>query len=172
MCYNDNETGTMKIDILRVNKGKAGIYRWTWREAGKSYIGSTGDLNERMANYFSIKYLKGRIKTIKSLIYKALLNYGHFAFCLDIIEYCNSSILKERVQYYMDHLEHKYNILEFAHSLLGYKHTHKASDKMKQKAANRIHKPNPGIEVEITDHKLQPLMILYVRCVHHLLWRE
>ena len=53
----------------------------------------------------------------------------------------------------MEHLEHKYNILEFAHSLLGYKHTHEALDKMKQKAANRIHKPNPGIEVEITDEK-------------------
>lgn len=104
-----------------------------------------------MANCFSIKYLEIRIKTTNSLIYKAQLKYGHSAFRLDIIEYCNSSILKKRAQCYMDHLEHKYNILEFAHTLLGYKHTHEASDKMKQKAANRIHKPNPGIEVEITD---------------------
>ena len=29
----------------------------------------------------------------------------------------------------MDHLEDKYNILESAHSLLGYKHMHKASNK-------------------------------------------
>lgn len=50
-------------------------------------------------------------------------------------------------------MEHKYNILEFAHSLLGYKHTHEASDKMKQKAANRIHKPNTGLEVEVTDQE-------------------
>ncbi len=51
----------------------------------------------------------------------------------------------------MVHSEHKYNTLEFAHSLLGYKHTRETSNKMKQKAANRIHKPNPGLEVEITD---------------------
>ena len=63
-----NDTGTMKIDILRDNKAKAGIYRWIRREAGKSYIGSTGDLNERMANYFSIKYLEGRLNTTNSLI--------------------------------------------------------------------------------------------------------
>lgn len=136
MSYNN--TGTMKIYILRDNNGKAGIYRWIRAEAGKSYIGSTGDLNERMANYFSIN-------TTNSLIYRALLKYGHSAFRLDNLEYCDLSTLKEREQYYMDHLEHKYNILEFSHSLLGYKHTQEVSDKMKQKADNRIHKPNPGI---------------------------
>ena len=61
MSYND--TGAMKIYILKDNKGKACIYHWIRRKAGKSYIGWTGDLNERMANYFSIKYLEGRIKT-------------------------------------------------------------------------------------------------------------
>ena len=55
----------------------------------------------------------------------------------------------------MDHLEHKYNILELAHSLLGYKHMHKASNKMKYKAANRIHKANTGIEVEVTDQETE-----------------
>lgn len=119
MSYND--TGAMKIYILKNNKGKAGIYRCIRIMAGKSYIGSTGDIHERMANYFSIKYLEGRIKTTNSLIYKAPLKYGHSAFRLYIVEFCDSSILKEREQYYLDHLEHKYNILEFAHSLLGYR---------------------------------------------------
>ncbi len=65
MSYND--TGAMKIYILKYNKGKACIYRWIRIKAGKSYIGWTGDLNEMMANYFSIKYLERRIKTTTNI---------------------------------------------------------------------------------------------------------
>lgn len=85
MSYNN--TGTTKIYILRDNNSKAGIYRWIRTEAGKSYIGSTEYLNERMANYFSIK-------TTNSLIYRALLKYGHSASRLDILEYCDLFTLK------------------------------------------------------------------------------
>jgi len=58
----------------------------------------------------------------ESLIYRALLKYGYSAFRLDIIEYCDISILTEREQYYLDNLKHEYNILPFAYTTLGHKH--------------------------------------------------
>jgi len=58
----------------------------------------------------------------ESLIYRALLKYGYSAFRLDIIEYCDISILTEREQYYLDNLKHVYNILPSAYTTLGHKH--------------------------------------------------
>jgi hypothetical protein len=35
------------------------------------------------------------------MIYSALLKYGHSKFSLDILEYCESSLLTKREQYYL-----------------------------------------------------------------------
>jgi len=80
-----SNTNTMKLYILRVNKGKADIYRLTHKESEKFYVDSAKDLKSRMTNYFSLKYLERRIKTNKSLIYRALLKHEYFAFSLDIL---------------------------------------------------------------------------------------
>ena len=58
-----------------------------------------------------------------SLIYKAILKYGYSKFKLDILEYCLSSILIKREQYYLDNLKLEYNIFNIAGSLLGFKHS-------------------------------------------------
>jgi group I intron endonuclease len=64
-------------------------------------------------------------------IYKALLKYGHSNFIFEIIEYCNpeDTILKE--QYFLDHFDFDYNVLEKANSLLGFKHSKETIEKMK-----------------------------------------
>jgi GIY-YIG catalytic domain len=49
---------TQKIEILKANKEKAGIYRWTNKESGKSYVGSAIDLSKRLINYYSLSYLE------------------------------------------------------------------------------------------------------------------
>jgi len=90
-----------------------------------------------MTDYFSVKYLERRIKTNKSLIYRALLKHGYSAFSLDILEYCNSSTLLERKQYYLDNLDHMYNILQFAYYKKGMKHTKASIELMKKYHANR-----------------------------------
>lgn len=53
-----------KRDVLRDNKGKTGVYRWTHIESGKSYIGSAIDLSRRLKNYYNITYLEKGIKKI------------------------------------------------------------------------------------------------------------
>lgn len=35
-----------KEDILNENKGKSGVYRWTNKETGKTYIGSSENLGD------------------------------------------------------------------------------------------------------------------------------
>jgi len=104
-----------------------------------------------MSKYFSVKFLQARTDKHQSLIYKALLKYGYSAFRLDILEYCDISVLKEREQYYFNSLEHSYNILQFSRSLKDYRHSRETIEKIKQIASNRIHVPLPGVKVDIED---------------------
>lgn len=58
-----------------------------------------------------------------SLICRALLKYGYAGFRLEILEYCPSSIVLVREQFYLDKFNPEYNILKVAGSNLGYKHS-------------------------------------------------
>lgn len=62
-------------------------------------------------------------------ICKALLKYGYSEFSLEILEYCASSECLEREQYFLDTLKPKYNILKWARSFLGRKHTQETKKK-------------------------------------------
>lgn len=61
---------------------------------------------------FIIIYFLLKGKKIKGsiVIYRALLKYGHSSFSLDILEYCESSVLIVREQYYINLLKPEYNI--------------------------------------------------------------
>jgi hypothetical protein len=48
--------GTHKKTIIKDNKGKVGIYRWTNLLSGKSYVGSSADLGRRFSQYLSKGY--------------------------------------------------------------------------------------------------------------------
>jgi excinuclease UvrABC nuclease subunit len=61
-----------KLQILKENKGKSGIYRWTNLVNDKSCIGSSANLGRRLRNYFTISYLEYNIKKTRSSIYNAL----------------------------------------------------------------------------------------------------
>lgn len=118
-----NNTDIQKQQICTDNYNKTGIYRWTNVISGKSYVGSSLDLSIRFKNYFNISYLERELKTNNSLIYKALLKYGYSNFRLEILEYCDASIVVQREQYYLDNLELQYNTLKVARSLAGFKHS-------------------------------------------------
>lgn len=86
--------------------------------------------------YYNIKYITRASKS--SLICRALLKYGYSSFKLEILEYCEPSVIIEREQYYIDNLNPEYNILKVAGSLFGYKHTSaSAEEKMSEIAKNR-----------------------------------
>ena len=66
------------------------------------------------------------------LINKALLKYGFDSFLLEILEYCEESVIIEREQYYLDSLMAEYNILKIAGSLKDFKHSEETKLKMSQ----------------------------------------
>jgi group I intron endonuclease len=110
-----------KSHIYIYNKKKSGIYRWTNLIDGKSYVGSSIKLNRRLSDYFCIdRFKRIRIKG-RSRINEAILKYGISTFSLDILEYCESNVIIEREQYYLDLLKPEYNIRKIANSPLGRK---------------------------------------------------
>lgn len=104
---------SQKSDILADNKGKSGIYKWTRRRSGDSYVGSSVDIKGRLKAYFNLSYLEHNAK-LGSLICKALVKYGYSAFSFEILSYCSPSDLKKTEQKYMDLLKPKYNTLKVA----------------------------------------------------------
>lgn len=57
------------------------------------------------------------------LIYLSILKNGIASFNLDIIEYCDPSVVRQRETYYIKGLNPEYNILRIGGSLLGFKHS-------------------------------------------------
>jgi len=106
-----------KQSIIRDNKLKSGVYRWTNNINGNSYIGSSKNLGPRLQQYYG----KSLVNKKSSLICRAILKYGHENFTLDILEYCGKDVTIEREQYYIDLLKPTYNILQIAGSPLGRK---------------------------------------------------
>jgi hypothetical protein len=143
-----------KPAIYRDNKDKSGIYLWRNKINGKFYIGSSVNLSKRFKNYFNESYLT-RLKNYM-IIYKALLVYDYDNFTLEILEHCESSVLLEREQYYIDLLKPNYNILKIAGSSLGYKHTEEVLLKMK----NRIASLEARQKMSDKNHKRQPVIVL------------
>lgn len=121
----------LRSTIYKENFNKAGIYRWTNLKSGKIYIGSSANLAKRFSSYFSIRFLTRESLKYKSVIYFALLKYGHSAFRLDILEYCDPKELLAREQFYLDKFKPEYIILTTAGSSLGFKHSEETLSKFK-----------------------------------------
>jgi group I intron endonuclease len=69
---------------------------------------------------------------LSSLICKALLKYGHSAFTLEILEYCEPSETIAKEQYFIDLLKPQYNILLIAGSSYGHRRTDETKLKISQ----------------------------------------
>lgn len=119
---------TQKLEILKENRGKCGIYRWVNQINGKSYVGSAVNLSKRLSEHFI-----GNKSNI--IIQQAFDKYGLSNFSVEILEYCDQQILIEREQYYLDLINKKYNLNPVAGSRLGAKH----SEESRQKMSERLH---------------------------------
>jgi len=147
--------------IFRENLKKSGIYMWTNLINSKYYIGSSVSLTSRFTIYYSLAALQKRRQKGSSVIYSAILKYGHDKFKLDILEYCEPEILIAREQYYIDLLKPEYNILKIANSRFGRKHTEETKLKISSKVKGTNH---PFFGKEHTDesrNKIRESLILY-----------
>lgn len=113
---------TYKSKIIKDNRGKSGIYRWTNLKTGAAYVGSSTDLARSISQYYSLDFIKKKTQG-RSIIYAAILKNKHTNFSLEISEYCEVSGVIAREQYYIDLLKPEYNILKIAGSRLGLKHS-------------------------------------------------
>ncbi|EME87692.1 uncharacterized protein MYCFIDRAFT_128635 [Pseudocercospora fijiensis CIRAD86] len=124
-------TAAQKKEIYKNNNNKIGIYMWTHNSTGSKYVGSSINLSQRFVKYFSIPSLKSEIIRNKSRIYRAILKYGMDDFTLEIMEYCDSNVLTEREQFYLDSIKPIkpiYNILSIAGSRGGFKHSEETKE--------------------------------------------
>jgi group I intron endonuclease len=121
----------MKKSIIKDNKNKSGIYKWTNKLTNDIYIGQSIDLSKRFIRYFNLSYLRNR-GTLA--INRALIKYGFSSFQLEILEYCDIADLNKREQYYLDTLKPRYNILKIAGSSSG----HKLSEETKAKISQSL----------------------------------
>ena len=109
---------SMKNIIINENIDRSGIYMITNKLTGDFYIGQSINISNRFRKYFTISYISSKKGLI---INRALLKYGYSNFFVTILEYCNSSDLLQREQYYFDKLKPQHNILKIAGSSLGSK---------------------------------------------------
>jgi group I intron endonuclease len=98
-----------KYLIFTENKGKSGVYRLNNLATGKSYIGSSINLADKLTIYYSKETMLNKVSTRPNIIYSELLKYGYVNFSLDIFEYCEIYVLENREQYYIDILKPEYN---------------------------------------------------------------
>jgi group I intron endonuclease len=122
---------SMRKLIIKENKNKSGIYKWTNKITNDIYVGQSIDLAKRFIKYFNLSYLKNRETLVIS---RALIKHGYSNFSLEILEYCDIANLTEREQYYMDKLNPKYNTLKIAGSSSG----HKLSEETKAKISKSL----------------------------------
>uniref|UniRef100_UPI0022385A38 GIY-YIG endonuclease n=1 Tax=Ramaria cf. rubripermanens TaxID=2016387 RepID=UPI0022385A38 len=122
---------TIKSLILKENKDKAGIYRFSNKLNGNFYIGSSINLSKRFSNYFNISYIS-KVKNDLT-ISRALVKYGDINFTLEILEYCeviSGYELLKREQFYLDLLKPAYNIEKIAGSSIGVVRSEETKDKI------------------------------------------
>lgn len=122
---------SMRKLIIKDNKNKSGIYKWTNKVTNDTYVGQSINLANRFIKYFNLSYLKNRESLVIS---RALIKHGYSNFSLEILEYCDINNLTEREQYYMDLFNPKYNTLKIAGSSSG----HKLSDETKAKISQSL----------------------------------
>lgn len=117
------DSSKQKAEIIKHNHKKSGIYRWTHKLSGKSYVGSALDLTRRFRNYFSAAFLEKELRHGDSLICSSLLKYGYSEFTLEVLEYCDPLGIISREQHYFDNLKPVYNIWTMVRSSKGFKHS-------------------------------------------------
>lgn len=112
-----------KLNMLKDNKNKAGVYRWVNKLNGKTYIGSSTNLRRRLIQYYTLRDILRNLTIGRSRILNVILSDGYSNLQFEILEYCSPEDVIKREQYYIDLLKPEYNINLVAGSRLGTKHS-------------------------------------------------
>ena len=130
-----------RVQILKDQKDKCGVYCLINNTNGHAYVGSSINLASRMRNYLNNTFLKSK-QNMNMPIVKALLKYNQSNFSLLILEYVEHSAIETltvKETFYITHLVPFYNVLKQGYSSLGYRHTENTKYLLSELAKNRIH---------------------------------
>jgi len=67
-----------KLQIIKENNGKSGVYHWVGLVNGKSYIGSSVNFAKRFGGYYNINFISNKRYKKKCQIIKILHYYQTF----------------------------------------------------------------------------------------------
>jgi len=113
----------------------------TNKVSGKYYIGSSTNIKSRWKTH--LRRLKGGIHANQHLL-NSYAKHGKESFIFSILEEVGEKFLIEREQFYMDKYQSYdrlvgYNILRFAGTTKGYKHTPDTIEKIRKSSTGRKH---------------------------------
>ena len=126
-----------RLDILKEQKDKSGVYCLINKINGNAYVGSSINLASRMRNYLNTTFLKSK-QNINMPIVKALLKYNQENFTLLILENVEPNNLTIRETYYITYVMPYYNVLKQGYSSLGYNHTEETKKLLSELSKNTI----------------------------------
>ncbi len=133
-----NSLGEDRVQILKDQTDKSGVYCLINNINGHAYVGSSINLTSRMRSYLNNTFLKSK-QNINMPITKALLKYEQSNFTLLILQYVEPESLAIKETFYITLLMPYYNVLKQAYSSLGYKHTEETKKLLSKLGSNRIH---------------------------------
>ena len=129
-----------KINILKEQKDKSGVYCLINKINGHSYVGSSINLASRMKNYLNKTILKSKQNNNMPIV-KALLKYDQSNFTLLILEHVEAQYLTVRETYFITSVMPYYNVLKQGYSSLGYKHTKETKELLSKLAKDIAPEP-------------------------------
>lgn len=119
------------LDIKKLCYGKSGVYLITNLKNNKQYVGSAITKKPSL-NRLYIRFRNHFFNTHKlTPIRRAIEKYSVANFSWEILEFTESENTRARETFYIQTLKPEYNILEFAETSEGYKHTAETREKMK-----------------------------------------
>ncbi|CBX90003.1 similar to GIY COI i14 grp IB protein [Plenodomus lingam JN3] len=127
-----------RLNILKEQRDKSGVYCLINKVNGHSYVGSSIKLASRMRNYLNKAFLKSK-QNANMPITKSLLKYDYSNFSLLILEYVEAEFLTSRETFYIANIIPYYNVLKQGFSYLGYIHTEETKKLLSELAKNRTH---------------------------------
>jgi len=100
-----NNVSEDRVNILKEQRDKSGVYCLINKINGHSYVGSSIKLDSRMRNYLNKAFLKSK-QNANMPITRSLLKYDYSNFSLLILEYVEAEFLTSRETFYSTN--HKY----------------------------------------------------------------
>lgn len=97
-----------------------GVYKMFNKISGNCYVGSSKNVSVRISSHKSL-LKRGYKDNIR--VRTDLNNHGFESFVLEVIEYCDEKIMKDREQYYFDLIKPFYNVWPSVYSAKGRSYT-------------------------------------------------